>query len=191
MTIPGTVIVRHSFVSLLEDSEEAAAAGELVPSNWNGDGAHEVVGAAPIDSPEFLNEPTAPTPPRGDRSKRLATTEFLDDLGRPQRLTLTAAGDVTLADDIGLVIAKKTVPAAFRINLPLSTNLVPEFVTIKDRMLANGAGAGTFNITVAAQGAETIDGNPSVKIDVDNMALSFRKIRDDAGNVTGEGYELV
>lgn len=187
----GTVTVRHSFISLLEDSEEAAAAGELVPSNWNGNEAHVVEGAAPIDSPEFLNEPKAPTPPRGDRSTRLATTEFLDDLGRPVRLTLTAAGDVTLPHDVGLVIAKKAVPAVFQINLPLSNDLVPEFVTIKDRMLANGAGAGTFNITVAAQGIETIDGNPSIKIDVDNMAVSFRKIRNDAGEVTGEGYELV
>lgn len=187
----GAVIVRHSFQSLLEDSEEAAAAGELVPSNWNGDDAHEVVGAAPLDSPEFLNEPRGPTPPSGDRSTRLATTASLDEITRPKRLTLSVAGDVAIPNDVSLVIIKKTVPATFVIHLPLSTVMAGEFCTVKDRMLANGAGAGTFNVTVAAQGAETIDGNPTVKIDVDNMALSFRKIRDDAGNVTGEGYELV
>jgi hypothetical protein len=187
----GPVIVRHARQVDLEDSEEAAAAGELLPSDWNGDDAHVVVGAASIDSPDFLNEPTAPTPPPGDRSRRLATMEALHGFAAPTRLTLRAAGDVVLPNDAALVVAKKNVPAAFSIRLPLSTDLVAETVTIKDRMLANGAGAGTFNITIAASGAETFDGNPTVKIDVDNMALSFRKIRDDAGNVTGEGYELV
>jgi hypothetical protein len=186
----GTVSVKHRFISGLEDSEEAAAAGELLPSNWNDE--HEVVGAAPIDSPEFVNEPRAPTPPLGDRSTRLATMEALSNATSAQpRLTLTAAGNVTVPDDVALVVVKKTVPAAFQINLPLSTDLIPEEVTIKDRMVVNGAGAGTYNITVATQGAETIDGNASVKLDVDNMALSFRKIRNDAGDVTGEGYELV
>src|SRR5260370_31784180 len=101
-----------------------------------------------------------------------------------QRKTLVDAGDYAVPAGISLVIAKKLVPAAFTITLPLSTALVGETVTIKDRMLANGAGASTFNITVVAAGSEKIDGNASVKIDVDNMALSFRKIRNDAGNVT-------
>lgn len=186
----GTVVVRHARQVDIEDSEEAAAAGQLLPSNWNGDDAHVVEGAAPLDSPAFVNTPTAPTPPAGDRSQRLATTESLGQISAPKRQTLIAAGNDTIAADIGLVVAKKTVPAAFQVNLPLSTDLVADIITVKDRMLVNGAGAGTFNITVAAQGAETIDGNANVKIDVDNMALSFRKIRDDAGNVTGEGYEL-
>ncbi len=188
----GTVVVRHTRQVDLEDSEEAAAAGELLPSDWNGDDAHEVVGAAPIDSPDFVGEPTAPTPPLGDASDRIATMAAVARAtGAVPQVTLTAAGDVTIDDDIGLVIVKKTVPAAFTINLPLSTGLVLETITVKDRMLANGAGAGTFNITVATQGAELIDGGATVKLDVDNMALSFRKIRDDAGNVTGEGYQLV
>lgn len=32
---------------------------------------------ADIDSPHFTGEPTAPTPPKGDDSERLATTEFV------------------------------------------------------------------------------------------------------------------
>ena len=32
---------------------------------------------APIDSPVFTGDPTAPTPPDGDSSKSLATTEFV------------------------------------------------------------------------------------------------------------------
>jgi hypothetical protein len=55
-------------------------------------------------------------------------------------------------------------------------------------MLANGAGAGTYNITIATQGSELIDGAASVLLDVDNQALTFRKCRDDSGNITGEGY---
>src|SRR5258708_28574666 len=152
MATPPRVI--HPRVIAIEDSEEAAAAGELLPSDWNAD--HELVGVAGLDSPEFVNEPTAPTPPPGDRSKRLATMEALGNVTAPARLTLTAAGNVTIPDNAALVVAKKTIPAAFQINLPLSTNLVSETVTIKDRMLANGAGAGTYNITVAAQGAELI-----------------------------------
>jgi hypothetical protein len=186
----GTISVKHKKPSLLADSEEAAAAGELLPSDWNDE--HEVVGAAPIDSPAFVNSPTAETPPLGDTSTRLATMAALARAtGAPPQLTVTAAGNVNVPHDIALVIVKKAVPAAFQINLPLSTDLILEIVTIKDRMLANGFGAGTFNITVATQGVELIDGNATVKIDVDNMALSFRKIRDDAGNVTGEGYQLV
>jgi hypothetical protein len=185
----GTVSVKHKKISPIADSPDAAAAGEVVPSDWNDE--HQVVGAAPLDSPAFVNSPTAPTPPIGDRSQRLATTASLNEITKPAQLTLIAAGDVTIPNNIGLVIIKKTAPASFTIFLPLSTALVYEAITLKDRMLANGAGAGTFNITVMTQGTETIDGNPSVKIDVDNMALSFRKIRDDAGNVTGEGFELV
>lgn len=186
----GVVTITHAFVSQEEDSEDAAAAGQLVPSNWN---AHHLVeGAAPIDSPAFVNTPTAPTPPVGDTSTRLATMEAISQAtGAQPRATLKAAGDYLVPDNIAYVVAKKTVPASFTITLPLSTDLIPESVTTKDRMLANGAGAGTFNITVSASGAETLDGNPTVKLDVDNMALTFKKIRDDAGNVTGEGYELV
>lgn len=33
---------------------------------------------APLDSPEFTGEPTAPTPPDGDNTTRLATTEFVE-----------------------------------------------------------------------------------------------------------------
>lgn len=181
--------VRHKKTLDIEDSAEAEAAGQLLPSDWMDD--HELEGVAGLDSPEFVNEPTAPTPPLGDRSTRIATTASLSEISQPKRLTLTAAGDVTVPNDVGLVVIRKSVPAAFQIELPLSTELVGEAVTIKDRMLANGAGAGTYNVTVVAQGAETIDGNASVLLDVDNMALSFRKIRDDAGDVTGEGYELV
>jgi phage-related tail fiber protein len=37
-----------------------------------------ILDAAPIDSPQFLNAPTAPTPAAGDKSDRLATTLFVD-----------------------------------------------------------------------------------------------------------------
>jgi hypothetical protein len=186
----GVITVTHSFVSLLEDSSDAEAAGELVPSNWNDE--HVVTGAAPIDSPAFVGMPTAPTPDFGDTSDRIATMAALAAAsGSVPQQTLTAAGNVTIAPGIALVIARKTVPAAFTITLPLSTALLSEQITIKDRMLANGAGAGTFNIMLAAQGTETLDGATTMLLDVDNMALSFKKIRDDSGNVTGEGYYLV
>lgn len=42
-------------------------------------GVNLVAGAAPILSPEFEGEPKAPTPPAGDSSERLATTEFVTE----------------------------------------------------------------------------------------------------------------
>jgi hypothetical protein len=36
-----------------------------------------VAGTAPLDSPDFTGEPTAPTPDAGDNSTRIATTEFV------------------------------------------------------------------------------------------------------------------
>src|ERR1043166_8536993 len=92
----GQVVVRHRRQVDLEDSEEAAAAGELLPSDWNGDDAHIVEGAAPIDSPDFLNEPTAPTPPLNDTSRRLATMEAVHSVvaaGIALTPTPVAAGD--------------------------------------------------------------------------------------------------
>jgi hypothetical protein len=182
----GVVTITHAFVSQEEDSPDAAAAGQLVPSNWNAD--HVVEGAAPIDSPVLITPRAVSTPPVGDRSTLLATTASLGELTQPAQLTILGAGNVTVPADIGFVIAKNAVPASYTILLPLSTDLQYEEITVKDRMLANGSGASTFNITIATQGGEEIDGNPSVKLDVDNMALSFKKIRDDAGNITGEGY---
>lgn len=40
-------------------------------------GVNMVAGAAPILSPKFEGEPTAPTPPTGDNSTRIATTAFV------------------------------------------------------------------------------------------------------------------
>ncbi|URO00948.1 phage tailspike protein [Leclercia adecarboxylata] len=42
-------------------------------------GVNMVAGAAPILSPCFEGEPTAPTPPTGDSSTRIATTEFVTE----------------------------------------------------------------------------------------------------------------
>jgi hypothetical protein len=186
----GIITITHAFVSALEDSPDAVAAGEIVPSNWNDE--HVVEGAAALDSPAFVGTPTAPTPPVGDNSTRLATTATVAAaVAPPARMTLIAAGDYVVADGIALIVVKKAVPALTAITLPLSTDAgAPEVITVKDRMLANGAGASTFNITIFASAAETLDGNASVKIDVDNEALGFRKVRDDSGNLTGEGWEI-
>ncbi|MDK9585411.1 phage tailspike protein [Lelliottia wanjuensis] len=42
-------------------------------------GVNMVAGAAPILSPEFQGVPTAPTPPAGDSSTKIATTEFVTE----------------------------------------------------------------------------------------------------------------
>lgn len=173
----------------IPDSDEAADSGQLLPSDWNDD--HELIGVAGIDSPAFLNAPTAPTPPRGEVSDRLATMAALNAQEAPKRKTLVDAGDYLVPADVGLVIAKKSVPAPFAITLPPSTELVAEVVTVKDRGRATGGGASAYPVTIFASAGETIDGEASVQIDVDNMAVSFRKIRNDAGDMTGEGYERI
>src|ERR1700731_1887269 len=105
----GVITVTHAFVSQLEDSPDAAAAGELVPSNWNDD--HVVEGAAPLDSPVFVGTPTAPTPAPGDTSARIATMAALAAVtGAVPQQTITGAGNVTIANGIALVIARNTVP---------------------------------------------------------------------------------
>jgi len=48
----------------------------------------ELAGYAPLDSPAFLNTPTAPTPPSGDTSNRISTTEFV------KNVVSSATGDV-------------------------------------------------------------------------------------------------
>ena len=191
----GVVTVTHRFVSQLEDSPDAASIGELVPSNWND--THVVEGAAPLDGAPLIAPTVNPTPAPGDSSDLAANTQFVTAaiaaITAPARKTI-AAGNYTVADGVGYVVVKLTVPAAVTITLPLSTDVnASEVITVKDRMLAagTGQGAGTYTITIDPSGSETLDGNASAAIDVDNMALTFRKIRNDAGAITGEGYELV
>lgn len=45
--------------------------------------AMETMGAAPLESPEFTGNPTAPTPEDGDKSNSIATTEFVINNGVP------------------------------------------------------------------------------------------------------------
>jgi hypothetical protein len=159
----GEVIVRHRRQVDLEDSEEAAAAGELLPSNWNGDDAHEVVGAAPIDSPDFLNEPTAPTPPLGDTSRRLATMEALD--AALQALTADIPTQVTFAQSPYSVLLTDGVLFVDSSGGPVVINLQPaaarlgRALEVKD-ITGNAATAG-HNISIIPNGVETIEGlNP-------------------------------
>jgi hypothetical protein len=190
--MPGVITITHAFVSQLADSPDAVAAGELVPSNWNDD--HVVTGAAPLDSPAFTGTPTAPTPGVGDTSDKIATMAALAVIAVPARVVLTAPGPYAVADGIALVVVKQTVPALMTVVLPLSTDVnAPDLITVKDRGLAAGAGSGasSYNITVLPSGAEVIDGNSQAVLDVDNQAMSFRKVRNNAGAITGEGYEIM
>lgn len=66
---------------------------------------------APIDSPEFRGSPTAPTPPVGDASTRLATTAFVQRFGTSvPDATTTSKGKIQLAGDLAGTAAAPTVP---------------------------------------------------------------------------------
>jgi hypothetical protein len=99
----------HKFRSLLQDDPDDTL---VRPSNWNeehdltmasqallgrvdaGDGAVQeltpdqvkaLLQYAPIDSPNFIGVPTAPTPAAGDCSDRIATTAFVCDAAQAAR----------------------------------------------------------------------------------------------------------
>ena len=162
------VIVRHRRQVVLEDSEEAAAAGELLPSDWNGDDAHEVVGAAPLDSPEFVNEPLAPTPPAEDTSRRLATMEAVHAVVAASRISITptsvvfAQSPYAVSSDDAIIFVDLSggpvvidlQPAAER-----TAGLDDPTLTIKD--IANAA---VNNIRINPDGVETIEGQPFLPI---------------------------
>lgn len=185
----GDVIVRHTFVSLLEDSEEAAAAGQLVPSNWNGDGAHVVEGAAPIDSPDFVGAPTAPTPDLGDTSRRLATMEAL------------AAAIAHALSLVSVAIIPTTVTSGMSPYTPLATDQLLFVDTSVAGVVINLTGCAARNgvalevkdatgnadihpITVNRNGAELIDGATSVPLDSKFVAIKFAP-------KTAGGYAIV
>jgi hypothetical protein len=54
-----------------------------------------MLGAAPIDSPNFQNLPTAPTPPPGDSSTRLATTAFVSSYPHGTTNSVDVSGGTT------------------------------------------------------------------------------------------------
>jgi hypothetical protein len=159
----GAVIVRHTRQVDLEDSEEAAAAGQLVPSDWNGDGAHEVVGAAPIDSPDFLNEPTAPTPPLGDTSRRLATMEALDAAlhalvtVNPTPVAFAQSPYAVLLTDTALYVDSSGGDVVIQLQ-PAAARL-GRLLEVLD--VSGNAAAVGHNISIVANGVETVAGlNP-------------------------------
>jgi hypothetical protein len=163
----GSIIVRHTRHVDLEDSEEAAAAGELLPSDWNGDDAHEVVGAAPLDSPEFVNAPTAPTPATDDTSRRLATMEAVHAVVAASRLTV-APTLIGIAQSPYTVLSSDTVIFVDSSGGPVVINLQPaaDRAALDDPPLAikDVATAAINNIRINPNGVETVEGLPYLPI---------------------------
>lgn len=164
------VIVRHTRQVDLEDSEEAAAAGELLPSDWNGDDAHVVEGAAPIDSPAFVGTPTGTTPPLGDASLRLATMEALaaavahavaSAAITPKPVTFAMSPYVPLAADQLLQV--DTSGGAIIINMTGCAARNGVALEIKDA--TGNAVPGGNVITVNRSGAELFDNAATIVID--------------------------
>lgn len=112
-------------------------------------------GLAPIDSPAFLGAPTAPTPPRFDNSKALATTEFIQRaLGNYSGGRSENATGITLPiTDLGKFVSLY-LGAAQTVALPLLQS-VPEGATFT---LHNPTG---FDKVITINGPDKIspDGN--------------------------------
>lgn len=130
-----------------EDSEEAAAEGQLVPSDWNDE--HELEGVAGLDSPEFVNEPKAPTPPPGDSSTRIATMEALQAAVSKSVRVITTAGPQAAdpADDV--IIIKQTVGAPFALTVDWSQR------TRSLRVVDGKGDAGVNNISITPAAGQT------------------------------------
>lgn len=101
-------------------------------------------GLAPLNSPAFTGEPTAPTPPDGDASNRISTTAFLGSkLGQPSGIaTLNSSGQVPLTQ---LPFAGLTVDGTWN----ASTN---------SPTLVSGSGVSGHFRVVTVSGTTNLDG---------------------------------
>src|SRR5215475_9800688 len=80
---PGTSTSQIATTAFVMQAITSHIAGVASFNNRTGNVTFEAsditgVGGALLDSPHFINNPTAPTPPAGDNSDRLATTEYVD-----------------------------------------------------------------------------------------------------------------
>jgi len=109
---------------------------------------------APLASPEFTGEPTAPTAPQFDNSKRLATTEWASSQGQRFAgvLKIVASGALTAKDHAGRFLHLASA-SAMTLTLPLASTVPPGIIIAAQNL---GAPA-----TFARQGNDFISVNGS------------------------------
>lgn len=130
-----------------------------------GTGASDVTGAqhnlgidlkAPIHNPVFTGAPSAPTPPTGDTSSRLATTWFVTN-------TINAIGAVTASDELPLMdgVAAPGNPGNFKVSRddhvhPSDTSRAPaSAATAAGTSFAPAGGISAANVQAALQELDT------------------------------------
>jgi len=114
---------------------------------------------------------------RGDEYDPVAIRELVSILeqildGRSKDLRtfqLGTSATVNFLQTSDILLVSYTATGAVTVNLPPAAAMVGRTIRIKD----SGLNATTFNITIDANGSETIDGATTALIDTDAGALSL------------------
>lgn len=134
-------------------------------------------GFAPIKSPEFLDNPTAPTPPQFDSSKKLATTEFVQRCQGSYADAVSYTGNTILtAADVGRMVAIG--------GLTTATVTLPDAVAVPIGSVITVLVSTPVSLTVQAKAGQSVVSLNSVAGPFSLSATSmgvFRRLNDGSG----------
>lgn len=108
------------------------------------------LGAAPLDSPDLVGLPTAPTPPYDNNSTRLATTEYVDNYAddpTPHMFGAIADGIFDCTEAIQACI-DYAYSVKKNIYIPPGTYKITDALVFPPYILVNGGGRQRTNLTV-------------------------------------------
>lgn len=165
---PGMIVPVEQGTTLADTRWQLVTDGAIVLGTTALTFQNVTKGFAPLSSPAFTGNPTAPTPAQFDQDESLATTEFVQGaLGNfAYGPTISAAINLA-AGNCGQ--AFRCINSGYTVGLPQINGVIPNGAAV---LLKN---TGTGSITVTRQGADniTIDGSAitSIALGVGDSAL--------------------